>query len=362
MVYHKNLISDPGNDGDAWVVPLSGFASPRYIAESPTDATGFDLHDCEAYVLAIDSGPTFSLTAEQTLDPNGLVGWFAVAGKRMDGSANALASVVTVNSISWLFPKVGVKARFRVTALTVANITGRIAKLPFAHDVVNPIQPISSPAALTMNGSAAQDAAISGSPVLMGLDARNAQKPSMSAAGDVVIPQATLDGKQVVNPYAIPELTWQYAAIAGGIVSSTADVAIKAAAGAGVRNYLTTVTVAHDTQSQFQRPDGCPHSAERRPGDQGCQRHCSHGRWSRDCPGQRRRVHFVPRQGAVRRRVPDFHRACGRRWYDLRRQRCRGNRHLDSGEYPDLHSGHPRPADFGCNGSRLRVTLTATTG
>lgn len=42
---------------------------------------------------------------------------------------------------------------------------------------------------------------------------------------------------------------WNYAAAASGIVSSTADVAIKAAAGASVRNYLKTLTIGHDTLS-----------------------------------------------------------------------------------------------------------------
>lgn len=42
---------------------------------------------------------------------------------------------------------------------------------------------------------------------------------------------------------------WQYAAASGGIVSSTADVALKAAGGAGVRNFLASITINHDTLS-----------------------------------------------------------------------------------------------------------------
>lgn len=40
--------------------------------------------------------------------------------------------------------------------------------------------------------------------------------------------------------------TWNYAAASGGIVNSTAGVTIKAAAGAGLRNYLGTLTLNHD--------------------------------------------------------------------------------------------------------------------
>ena len=49
----------------------------------------------------------------------------------------------------------------------------------------------------------------------------------------------------IVQPAASATF-WQYAAVAGGIVNSTADVAIKAAAGAGVRNYLSSLIVPHD--------------------------------------------------------------------------------------------------------------------
>lgn len=246
MVYHKGLLSDENNDGDTWTVLLAGFSNPKYAAANTADATGFDIHDCEAIMVAVDTGPTFSITVEQTLDPTGLTGWFPVAAKRMDGSANAVATTIAVSAQGNAIPVIGVRARLRVTALTVANCAVRVKKLQFAHDLNNPIQPISSPAALNVGGAAAQDAAISGNPVPMGLDARNAQKPAMSAAGDIVIAQSTLDGKLVAQPYAVPELTWQYAAAASGIVSSTADVAIKASAGVGLRNYLTSLQVSHD--------------------------------------------------------------------------------------------------------------------
>lgn len=39
---------------------------------------------------------------------------------------------------------------------------------------------------------------------------------------------------------------WTYAAAAGGIVSSTADVVLKTAAGANVRNYLGSLMLSHD--------------------------------------------------------------------------------------------------------------------
>ena len=59
---------------------------------------------------------------------------------------------------------------------------------------------------------------------------------------------ATLIGALVTKPYAIPEADWQYAAAAGGIIN-TADVALRAAAAAGIRNYVTSIDIrnAHAT-------------------------------------------------------------------------------------------------------------------
>jgi len=59
---------------------------------------------------------------------------------------------------------------------------------------------------------------------------------------------ATLIGALVTKPYAIPEADWQFAAAAGGIINTT-DVVLRAAAAAGIRNYVTSIDVrnAHAT-------------------------------------------------------------------------------------------------------------------
>lgn len=90
-------------------------------------------------------------------------------------------------------------------------------------------------------GDAAHDAAVAGNPVLVGFEARSTS-PTAVGDGDVVRAQATLLGKQVVYPWAIPASSWSYAAASGGIVNTT-GVTIKAAGGAGVRIYLTDLHV-----------------------------------------------------------------------------------------------------------------------
>lgn len=54
------------------------------------------------------------------------------------------------------------------------------------------------------------------------------------------------DANGVVVQPALSSAFWSYAAASGGIVNTATAVAIKAAAGAGVRNYLTTLTIGHD--------------------------------------------------------------------------------------------------------------------
>lgn len=57
------------------------------------------------------------------------------------------------------------------------------------------------------------------------------------------------DGNGLVTQPALSSAYWSYAAASGGIVSITADVTVKAAAGAGVRNYLSGISISHDLLS-----------------------------------------------------------------------------------------------------------------
>jgi hypothetical protein len=88
--------------------------------------------------------------------------------------------------------------------------------------------------------------AASASVNMIGLEARSTAITAVGSA-DAVRATATLTGKQVTVPYAIPALSWSYASPAA--VTDTSDDAARAAQGAGVRNYVTGVQVfnGHDT-------------------------------------------------------------------------------------------------------------------
>lgn len=64
------------------------------------------------------------------------------------------------------------------------------------------------------------------------------------ANGDCADFITTLQGVQIVRPWQIPELEWAYAAAAGGVTNTT-DVVLAAAAGAGLRRYLTSMQLAN---------------------------------------------------------------------------------------------------------------------
>lgn len=95
-------------------------------------------------------------------------------------------------------------------------------------------------------GDAAHDAAAAGNPVLIGVESRTTE-PTAVGDGDAVRVHATSLGKQVVYPYAIPASTWSY--VSTSAVTDAADDVAKAAAGAGIRNYITGIQVmnGHDT-------------------------------------------------------------------------------------------------------------------
>jgi hypothetical protein len=93
----------------------------------------------------------------------------------------------------------------------------------------------------SVQGAAAHDAVIVGNPVRLGGRAVTANYTAV-ATGDTADLITTTQGVQIVRPYSIPDADWQYAAASGGIVDNVA-VAVKAAGGAAVRNYVTGLTV-----------------------------------------------------------------------------------------------------------------------
>lgn len=79
-------------------------------------------------------------------------------------------------------------------------------------------------------------------PVVNGARAVSAAYTTV-ATGDVADLISTLQGVLVTRPWQIPELEWSYAAAPSGIVNTTTAVTFRAAAGAGLRSYVTGVQI-----------------------------------------------------------------------------------------------------------------------
>lgn len=95
------------------------------------------------------------------------------------------------------------------------------------------------------NGQTAHSAASTGSPIRVG-GRVNTTLDTTLVQGDACDAFMTTAGQQVQKPYGTAENDWQYAAAAGGITASTADVVIKTAGAASIRNYITSITIASE--------------------------------------------------------------------------------------------------------------------
>lgn len=134
----------------------------------------------------------------------------------------------------------------------VSGVHFQKVKIDIGGDGVSAILNTSNPLPVALNastntqevvGDAAHDAAIAGNPVRIGGRALSADYTAV-ATGDAADLITSLLGKLVTLAYALPGATWNYAAASGGITNMT-GVTAKAAAGAGIRNYITRVQVVN---------------------------------------------------------------------------------------------------------------------
>lgn len=141
--------------------------------------------------------------------------------------------------------------RVRATAHTSGTAAYTFSPSAYVSEPVPAIQvsatqPVSGTVTATgVAGAAAHDAAISGNPVRLAGRALTADYTAV-ASGDVADLKTTLVGALIQKPFAIPEADWTYAAASGGITNTT-GVTVKAAAAAGIRNYVTSISVGNNS-------------------------------------------------------------------------------------------------------------------
>lgn len=92
-------------------------------------------------------------------------------------------------------------------------------------------------------GNAAEDAATSASPIIVGGVVRTTTSPTTLIAGDAARATMTSSAAVVTLDGAIPEVTFVAAAAASGIVNTTTAVQLRAAQAAGIRTYVKSMQV-----------------------------------------------------------------------------------------------------------------------
>lgn len=176
--------------------------------------------------------------------------WFPCPARSLSVSGLATLPAQSSNSATYTEYSVRGSRRFRILMNVIST-----GALTFWVNLIPSAGPLATIYA-TITGGAAHDAAITGNPIRIAGRALSASYTTV-ATGDTADFITTLDGRQIVLSGAIPENTWSYAAASGGIVNTTA-VTIKAAAAAGIRNYLRSLQVINSAAvaSEFSVRDG----------------------------------------------------------------------------------------------------------
>lgn len=160
------------------------------------------------------------------------------------GSTNCGGGVIKRTDIRVSFLRVFDYERERVELL--ARPSGDLgAAVPVAIQG-GTVTTVSTVTTAGVQGTQANNATTVPSPVLTSIVGVSANP----AAGTTARQQqaiGTLIGVPVTKPYSIPEGEWSYGAAASGIVNTTTAVTIKTAAGAGIRNYITSIQVMSET-------------------------------------------------------------------------------------------------------------------
>lgn len=245
------------DDADFTAGTTSGTPVMGVYESTPTSVTDGDLGAIGITVnrevkVSVTSGGVAGVV-EDAASAGGEEGVLMLAVRRDTAASSSGTdgdfSTLNTDSTGRLHVNVGNTVTVGSHAVTNAGTFAvQVSSIAAGDNNIGNVDIVSLPAStntLEVVGDAAHDAAVAGNPVLVGFEARSTA-PTAVADGDAVRGAASLLGKQIVLPYAIPASTWAYASTAA--VTDTADDEA-AAAVASTRRYITGVQVfnGHDT-------------------------------------------------------------------------------------------------------------------
>lgn len=183
-------------------------------------------------VQVTSAGTGCTITYETSCDS---VTWVTSAGVSLTNLGSTAAAYASTTVGQFQFSRRGLYFRARVSTYGsgTVSVVAVLSKTPFVQLGL-----------LYVGGGASPEGGGAGtSPIAIGLECRTSSKTSV-ANSTLVRPIATVDGRLITRLNSIPENEWQYAAASGGITNTT-DVVLQAAAGSGIKNYLTGLSVAN---------------------------------------------------------------------------------------------------------------------
>ena len=187
----------------------------------------------ESITVQVTSAGTGCTISYETSCDN--VTWVSSAGVSLTNTGSSQAASTSTVVGQTQFSRRGLYFRARVSTYgsgTVSVVTA-LSKTPLVQLGL-----------LYVGGGASPEGGGAGTlPIAIAAEGRNSSKSSVNNA-TLVRPIATVDGRLVIRLNSISENEWQYAASSGGI-TNTSDVVLQAAAGSGIKNYLTGLSVAN---------------------------------------------------------------------------------------------------------------------
>ena len=185
-------------------------------------------------VQVTSAGTTCTITYEQSND-NAI--WTAVS---MLDASNLTTGTTTTTVAGNFFGYISAKYfRARVSTYASGTVTANMISRNIGVFTRGSIAVTGT--GLGVVGGAADSAAASGNPLLISGAVRTALDTTL-VAGDVATLQMTTSKQLVFKEFSPAELDWQYATPIASPIINTSAVALKATAGAGIRNYLTGLT------------------------------------------------------------------------------------------------------------------------
>jgi len=171
--------------------------------------------------------------------------WKTLSVQRSNGAT--VESTLTINAdvaYAWVTTLGYRWFRVRCTSVTSGSTTWYIKP---QYEPISYLPATTTTATATITGGqAAHDAAVSGNPVRVSGRAKTSNYTAVADNDTADLVTSTV-GALIMKSYSIPELDWSYVSASGGIANTTTAVTIKAAAGAGIRNYITALQLASDT-------------------------------------------------------------------------------------------------------------------